>query len=108
LSFIHFNATSLKTNFHKIKDYISELNVNFDIITELKITETWIEPYLVTLVYKLDDAFHITRGTRRGGGVAIYTNKKLSGALAESKSFVIDNILECVTVELTIQNTQML
>ena len=24
------------------------------------------------------DAFHITRGTRRGGGVAIYTNKKLS------------------------------
>ena len=42
--------------------------------------------------------------TRRGGGVAIYTNKKLSGALAESKSFVIENILECVTVELTIKN----
>jgi len=102
LSFIHFNARSLKTNFHKIKDYILELNINFDIIA---ITETWIEPNL-TSDFNINnyDAFHITRGTRRGGGVAIYTNKKLSGALAESKSFVIENILECVTVELTIKN----
>ena len=87
LSFIHFNARSLKTNFHKIKDYILELNINFDIIA---ITETWIEPNLIS-DFNINnyDAFHITRGTRRGGGVAIYTNKKLSGALAESKSFVI-------------------
>ena len=102
MSFIHFNARSLKTNFHKIKDYILELNINFDIIA---ITETWIEPNLIS-DFNINnyDAFHITRGTRRGGGVAIYTNKKLSGALAESKSFVIENILECVTVELTIKN----
>ena len=39
LSFIHFNARSLKTNFHKIKDYIFEINVKFDIIV---IIETWI------------------------------------------------------------------
>ena len=31
-----------------------------------------------------------------GGSVAIYTNKNLSGTLAESKSFVVDNILECI------------
>ena len=49
------------------------------------------------------DAFHITRGTRRGGGVAIYTNKTLSGTLAESKSVVVENILKCVTIELTIK-----
>ena len=35
-----------------------------------------------------------------GDGVAIYINKKLSGARAESKSFVVEHILECVTVEL--------
>ena len=34
---------------------------------------------------KKDDAFHITRGTRRGGGVALYTNKTLPGTLRESK-----------------------
>ena len=80
LSFIHFNARSLKTNFHKIKDYILELNINFDIIA---ITETWIEPNLISdISINNYDAFHITRGTRRGGGVAIYTNKTLSGALA--------------------------
>ena len=40
LSFIHFKARSLKTNFHKIKNCILELNVKFDIID---ITEKWIE-----------------------------------------------------------------
>ena len=104
LSFIHLgvNARRLKTNFHKIKDYILELNVNFDIIA---ITETWIEPNLISgICINNYDAFHITRGTRRGGGVAIYTNKNLSGALAEGKSFVVENIPECVTVELSIKN----
>ena len=69
MSFTHFNARSLKTNFHKIKDYILELNVKFDIIA---ITETWIETSLIN-DFNLNnyDAFHITRGTRRGGGVAI-------------------------------------
>ena len=102
LSFIHFNARSLKTNFHKSKDYILELNVNFDIIA---VTETWIEPNLISdFSVNNYDAFHITRGNRRGGGVAIYINKKLSGALAESKSFVVENIHECVTVQFTIKN----
>ena len=66
-----------KLNFHKIKDYILELNVNFYMIA---ITETRIEPNLISDFNSINnyDAFHITRGTRRGGGVAIYTNKKLS------------------------------
>ena len=106
MSFIHFNARILKTNLHKIKDYyivfnlvqILELHVNFDIIA---ITETWIEPNLISdFSINNYDAFYITRGTRRGCGVATYTNKKLSGARAESKSVVVENILECVTVEL--------
>ena len=47
----------------------------------------------------------ITQGVpEEGGSVAIYTNKNLSGTLAESKSFVVENSLECVTVELTITN----
>ena len=65
LSFIHFNARCLKTNFHKILDYILELTVTFDIIA---ITETWIEPNLIgDFSINNHDAFHITRGTGRGG-----------------------------------------
>ena len=102
LSFIHFNARSLKTNFQKIKERILELYVKFDIIT---ISETWIETDLID-DFNINnyDAYHITRGIRRGGGVAICTNKELSCKMVESKSFVVENILECITVELTIKN----
>jgi len=76
------------------------LKVKFNIVA---IIETWIEPNLINDFHIQNyDAFHITRGTRRGGGVAIYTNQKLWGSLVESKSYVVDNILECVTTELTI------
>ena len=64
------NNNFYKSNFHKSKDYILELNVKFDIST---ITETWIEPNLISdfIIYNYD-AFHITRGTRRGV-VLLYT-----------------------------------
>ena len=52
------------------------------------------------------DAYHITRGNRRGGGVVIYTANELSCNLVETKSFALDSILECVTVELAIENPQ--
>ena len=50
------------------------------------------------------NAYHVTRGIRRGGGVAIYTNNELSFKMVETKSIEVENILECVTVELTIKN----
>ena len=83
MSFIHFNDRSLKRNFHKIKDYILELNVKFDIIVN---TETWIEPSLIIdFNIKKYDAFHITRGTRRGGGVALFTNKNIIRRVCSGK-----------------------
>ena len=102
LSFIHFNARSLKTNFQKIKHYILELNLQFDIIA---ISETWTVPDLIDdFNINSYDAYHVTRGIRRGGGVAIYTKKELSCKMVETKSKTVENILECVTVELTIKN----
>ena len=102
LSFIHFNARSLKTNFQKIKHYILELNLQFDIIA---ISETWTDPDLIDdFNINSYDAYHVTRGIRRGGGVAIYTNKELSCKMVETKSIAVENIFECVTVELTIKN----
>ena len=102
LSFIHINARSLKTNFQKIKHYILELNLQFDIIA---ISETWTDPDLIDdFNINSYDAYHVTRGIRRGGGVAIYTNKELC-KMVETKSIAVENILECVTVKLTITKT---
>ena len=66
MSFIHFNARSLKTNFHKIKDYILELNINFDIIA---ITETWIEPNLIMMHF-------ISQGVPEDGVVLLYSQTR--------------------------------
>ena len=100
MSFIPFNAGSLNVNIHKIKELILQLKVKFDIIA---ITKTWIEPNVIN-DFNINnyEAFLIKKGTRRGGGVVIYTNKYLSSTLAESEYVVVDNILECVTIELTI------
>ena len=38
LSFIHFNARSLSSNFKYISNFLTELNITFDLIT---ISETW-------------------------------------------------------------------
>ena len=38
LSFIHFNARSLSSNFKFISNFLTELNTKFDLIT---ISETW-------------------------------------------------------------------
>ena len=63
--FIPFNASCLNTNLHKMKNYILQLKVQFDIIA---ITETRIEPNIIN-DFNINnyDSFHITRGTGRGG-----------------------------------------
>ena len=73
LSFIHFNARSLKANFKTIRDCLGELDLQFDIIA---ISKTWAELDLINY-YNITNynGYHITRGDRRGGGVAIYTSK---------------------------------
>ena len=68
------------------------------------ISQTWIDPDLID-EFNINsyDAYHVTRGIRMGGGVAIYTNKKLPCKMVETKSIAVENILECVTVELSIK-----
>ena len=40
----------------------------------------------------------------KGCGVVIYTANELSCNMVETKSFEVESILECVTVELAIEN----
>ena len=91
---IHFNARSLYTSFNEIENFRKLLQ--FDIIA---ISETWLNKD-TTLYYNFDcyDAFSVVRENKRGGGVAIYIKNKLNGRIYETKSMVIDDVLECVCV----------
>ena len=96
LSMIHFNARCLNANFHSIIHTLQTLNITFDIIA---ISETWTESN-VTTEYDLPhyQVFHKARHYKKGGGVALYVNDRIDCTLIESKSVVVENMFECVTV----------
>ena len=75
LSFIHFNARSLSSNFKFISNFLTELNTKFDLIT---ISETWSNTQTVD-DYDLKgyDVYHKVRNNRKDGGVACYVNELL-------------------------------
>ena len=73
---IHFNARSLNTNFDKIRDYVYELKIPFDIIA---IPETWLQSDECTnMLLAGYRVIHITRKNMKRGGVAIYVNDSIS------------------------------
>ena len=97
LSFIHFNARSLNKNIQKIKDTIDDLKLSFDIIA---ISETWAEADTIDgFTISGYEAFHIVRGQRKGGGVALYVHRRFNCAIRAVKCKVV----ECVTVELDLK-----
>ena len=61
--------------YKRLNTIILDLKLQFDIIA---ISETWTDPDLIDdFNINNHDAYQVTRGIRRGGGVAIYTNKEL-------------------------------
>ena len=102
LSFIHFNARSLKANLQKINDSLQELHLKFYIIA---VSETWAELDVIDDLNLTDySAYHVTRETRKGGSVALYICNELTCRLLETKTMKVENICECITVELAIKN----
>ena len=102
LSFIYFNARSLKANLQKINDYLQELHLKFDIID---VSETWAELDVIDDLNLTDySAYHVTRETCKGGGVALYICIELTRRLLETKTMKVENIFECVTVQIAIKN----
>ena len=90
LSFIHFNARSLKANLQKINDYLQEFHLKFDIIA---VSETWAELDVIDDLNLTDySAYHVTRETRKGGSVALYIRNKLTRRLLETKTMKVENI----------------
>ena len=104
LYFIHFNARSLNKNFQKIKDSIEDLKLSFDIIA---ISETWAETD-TSDGFTLNgyEAFHIVRGQRKGGGVALYVHRRFNCAIRAVQCKVVEQVFECVTVELDLKKNK--
>ena len=90
LSFIHFNARSLNKNFQKIKDSIDDLKLSFDIIA---ISETWAETDTIDgFTLNGYEAFHIVRGQRKGGGVALYVHRRFNCAIRAVQCKVVEQV----------------
>ena len=100
---LHLNARSLKANFTKMKDYLSVLKTQFDVIA---ITETWFNETTDVSEFNLVnyEIVHTNRLNKRGGGGCLYLNKKLDFIKANKYSIVQDDTFESVTVELNLEN----
>ena len=81
---------------------IHALKCSFDIIT---ITETWADQTNSTSDYNMPGyiVFNTVRINKKGGGVARYIKYIFESKLISNKLAVLDNILECVTVEINLK-----
>ena len=84
-----------------IIDCLTELNCSFDIIA---ISETWEDESNTIQNYNMHgyNVFSTARTYKRGGGggVALYITNIYNGKRVTTKSVSVENILECVTVEI--------
>ena len=98
LSIIHFNSRSMYANFNNIKDYLSQFTNPFKIIA---ISETWFNADK-GMDFELDgyELNYINRKNKSGGGVAVYVDKNLNYRVVQNMSTAIDNLLECITIEI--------
>ncbi len=98
LSIIHFNSRSLYANFHNIKHYLGQFPQSFNIIA---ISETWINSER-GMDFELEGYEMVckNREVKNGGGVALFVDKNLIYKVVEKITTVVDNVLECVSIEL--------
>ena len=104
LSIIHFNSRSLYANFNNIKEYLHKFSQPFNIIA---ISETWINTEK-GMDFELDGSefMYNNRQNKVGGGVAIYVDKTLNFRVLDRMTTVVDNLLECITIEICKEKTK--
>lgn len=104
LSLIHFNSRSLYANFNNIKNYLHTFYKPFNIIA---ISETWIDTEK-GIDFELDgyELRYKNRQNKGGGGVAMYIDKSLNFRVLDGMTTVIDNLLECLTIEICMEKNR--
>ena len=98
ISIMNLNCRSLISKFGMLEEYLIDLHHKFDIIT---ITETWFKSSTDLSYFQLDgyDMYHLDRGNKNGGGVAIYMQNTLRHSIINHMTYAIDDVLECLSVE---------
>ena len=101
ISIIHFNSRNLYANFQNVKEYLWKFKNPFNIIA---ISETWINLERGDDFSLLGYNFHcVNRKDGKGGGVALFIDECLEYKVHENLCIVIDEVMECITIEVNIQ-----
>ena len=103
-SLIHSNIRSIPANLSKLIQYMSNLNVNFDIIG---LSETWLTETNKD-IYNLDGYDHVplVRPDRIHGGVSLFISTAITYRVLNEIS-MINRDIECLFVEIEFNNTKM-
>jgi len=98
LTIIHFNSRSLYTNFYVVREYLQSFVFPFSVIA---IYETWFNQEK-GIHFEMDDydLHYMNRQNKTGGGVTLYVHKTIKYSLLSNMSFVRDNLMECITIEI--------
>ena len=95
-SICHLNTRSIPKNFDNLRDYLSNLSINFSIIA---ISETWLNSDTCNL-YDLPgyNSVHNVRNSKRGGGVSIFARNNLSFSIRKDLE-QSNTYIECIFIE---------
>ena len=106
ISILHFNSRSLISNVSKIKHCLRQLEKQ---VTALAISETWLSDEQADMVeIEGYNMFFTNRTHSKAGGTALYINKSYKSRSVSNMSFALDNIMECITVEIEIKKSKNL
>ena len=97
----HLSISMLEAQI-RISRKLRSILISFKIIA---ISETWTELNTTEdiLLNGYMKFFHVTRANRKGGGVELFINHRFNCTLPTAKSFEIENLFECVTINLDMQ-----
>ncbi len=102
LSIIHLNSRSLNNNVIHIKDYLRQFN-KFNVIA---VSETWLDNEKIHEVEMEGYNLFTVNRVNKKGRVALYVDTALRCNLIKSMSVTIENLLECVTIEINIERSK--
>lgn len=102
IAILHLNCRSIDTCFDEIVCLVDDMKVTPDIIT---ISESWLNDSSTVENYSLENyqVFITNRVNKRAGGVMIYCHVKFNGKLLVNACCAVNNLFECVTVELIVK-----
>ena len=102
LSIIHLNIRSMWKNINKLKDFL-QAYPKFSIIA---VSETWLDSDKIADVQLEGYELFTVNRQGRSGGVALYVDSTLKCKYIEDKSRAIENVFECVTVDIGSENVK--